>query len=235
MRRHHTLALLRVALVLLLCGGGCALAADQDPERIRAAAEAAVRARTVGMGQVFVRADALDPRLRLPECPAPLAAGLSGDAALRAQVPVGVRCSGVRPWSIYLVVRVESEVPVLVARRALPRDAIPRIADFTVETRRVAGLSAQFVGDAAALDGRRLRRPVSAGEALAIDALAVALVVHRGEQVTLLARAGAMEVRVAAVALGDGRPDERIRVQNAATQRVIEGVVRAAGLVEVPL
>jgi hypothetical protein len=87
MRRHHTLALLRAALVLLLlCGGGCALAADQDPERIRAAAEAAVRARTVGMGQVFVRADALDPRLRLPECPAPLVVGLSGDAALRAQV-----------------------------------------------------------------------------------------------------------------------------------------------------
>jgi flagella basal body P-ring formation protein FlgA len=235
MRRHHTLALLRAALVLLLCGSGCALAADQDPERIRAVAEAAVRARTAGMGQVFVRADALDPRLRLPECPAPLVAGLSGVAGLRAQVPVGVRCSGARPWSIYLVVRIESEVPVLVARRALPRDAVPRMQDFTVETRRVAGLSAQFAGDAAALDGRRLRRPVGAGEALAIDALAVAPVVRRGEQVTLLARAGAMEIRVAAVALSDGRPDEHIRVQNPATQRVIIGVVRAAGLVEVPL
>jgi len=220
---------------LLLYGGGCALAADQDPERVRAAAEAAVRARTAGMGQVFVRADALDPRLRLPECTLPLTAAPGGDGALRAQVPVGVRCSGARPWSIYLIVRIESEVPVLIARRALPRDATPRIEDFTVETRRVAGLSTQFAGNAAALDGRRLRRPVSAGEALAIDALAVAPVVHRGEQVTLLARAGAMEIRVAAIALSDGRPDEHIRVQNQASQRVIEGVVRAAGLVEVPL
>lgn len=235
MRRRHTLGLLRTALVLLLCGGGGAHAADQDPERIRAAAEAAVRARTAGMGQVFVHADALDPRLHLPACEAPLQAALAGDGALRAQVPVGVRCSGTRPWSIYLVVRTESEVPVLVARRALPRDATPRMQDFTVETRRVAGLSAQFAGDAAALDGRRLRRPVSAGETLAIDALAVAPVIRRGEQVTLLARAGAMEIRVAAIALSDGRPDEHIRVQNPASQRVIEGVVRAAGLVEVPL
>jgi flagella basal body P-ring formation protein FlgA len=235
MNRHHTLALLRAALVLLLCGSGHALAADQDPERIRAAAEAAVRARTVGMGQVLVHADALDPRLHLPACEAPLQAALASDGALRAQVPVSVRCSGARPWSIYLVVRVESEVPVLVARRALPRDATPRMQDFTVETRRVAGVSAQFAGDATALDGRRLRRPVSAGEALAVDALAVAPVVHRGEQVTLLARADAVEIRVAAVALSEGRPDEHIRVQNPATQRVIEGVVRSAGLVEVPL
>jgi hypothetical protein len=118
MRRHHTLALLRAALVLLLCGGGRALAADQDPEGIRIAAEAAVRARTLGMGQVFVRADALDPRLHLPECPAPLVAGLSGDAALRAQVPVGVRCSGARPGRYTSWCASESEVPVLVARIA---------------------------------------------------------------------------------------------------------------------
>jgi flagella basal body P-ring formation protein FlgA len=237
MKRHCTRELPRAALLLLLllCGSGRLRAADQDPERIRAAAEAAVRARTAGMGQVFVHADALDARLRLPECTAPLAATLSGDSGLRAQVQVGVRCSGARPWSIYLVVRIESEVPVLVARHALPRDARPRMEDFALETRRVAGLSTQFAGTAAALDGRRLRRPVNAGEALAIDALAVAPVVHRGEQVTLVARAGAMEIRVAAVALSDGRPDERIRVQNPASQRVIEGVVRAAGLVEVPL
>jgi flagella basal body P-ring formation protein FlgA len=235
MRRHHNLRLLRAALLLLLCGSGPALAADQDPERIRATAEAAVRARTAGMGQVYVRADALDPRLRLPACTLPLTAAPGGDGALRAQVPVGVRCGGARPWSIYLIVRIESQVPVLVARRALPRDAMPHIEDFTLETRRVAGLSTQFAGNAAAIDGRRLRRPLAAGEALAIDALAVAPVVHRGEQVTLLARAGAMEIRVAAIALSDGRPEEHIRVQNPASQRVIEGVVRAAGLVEVPL
>ena len=51
----------------------------------------------------------------------------------------------------------------------------------------------------------------------------------------LVARGPAVEIRVAAIALADGRPEERVRVQNAASQRVIEGVVRGPGLVEVPL
>ncbi|MFO1401179.1 MAG: flagellar basal body P-ring formation chaperone FlgA [Steroidobacteraceae bacterium] len=182
-----------------------------------------------------MQAATLDPRLRLPRCTQPLNATPGGDGTLRAEVPVSVRCAGERPWSLYLVVRVESEVPVLVARRALPRDAAPLAGDFAIATRRVAGFASQYVGDPAALAGRRLRRPLGAGEALSLDALAVAPVVHRGEQVTLVARSAAVEIRVAAVALADGRPEDRIRVQNPMSQRVIEGVVRGPGLVEAPL
>lgn len=222
-------------LALLL--GTTAVAADavQDPQSLRAAAEAAVRARAGDAQRVHVQANALDPRLRLPECGRPLVATPGGDGALRAEVPVSVRCTGEKPWSLYLVVHVESDVPVLVARRALPRDAVPVAADFELATRRVAGDASLYVGDPAALAGRRLRRPLGAGATLALDALVVAVLVHRGEQVTLLARSAAVEIRVAAVALADGRPEERIRVQNPASQRVIEGVVRGPGLVEVPL
>jgi flagella basal body P-ring formation protein FlgA len=228
---RHAFAL----LTLLLAAAAVAADAVQDPESLRAAAEAAVRARAADAQHVHVQANALDPRLRLPACGRPLVATPGGDGALRAEVPVSVRCSGAKPWSLYLVVRVESDVPVLVARRALPRDAVPVAADFELATRRVAGDASQYVGDPAALAGRRLRRPLGAGATLALDALVVAALVHRGEQVTLLARSAAVEIRVAAVALADGRPEERIRVQNPATQRVIEGVVRGPGLVEVPL
>ena len=224
-----------VLLPLLLCTVPGAYAGVEDPEAIRSAAAAAVRQRAGNVDRVHARAAALDPRLRLPQCSQPLVATPGGDGALRAEVPVTVRCVGERPWSLYLVVRVESDVPVLVARRALPRDSAPGPADFAMETRRVAGLAGQYVGNPSALEGRRLRRPIGVGEVLALDALVVAPVIHRGDQVMLVARGPAVEIRVAAIALADGRPEERVRVQNAASQRVIEGVVRGPGLVEVPL
>ncbi len=227
---------LRLALPgLLACAAVGAADAVQDLQAIRAAAEAAVRARSGDAARVYPRAAALDPRLRLSPCPQPLAATPGGDGALRAEMAVTVRCAGERPWSLYLVVRVESEVPVLVARRALPRDATPAPGDFAVETRRVPGFASHYVGDPAALAGRRLRRPVGVGELLASDALLIAPLVRRGEQVTLLARSSTFEIRVAAIALADGRPEEHIRVQNQVSQRVIQGVVRGPGLVEVPL
>ena len=235
---HSTPCFARACALVLVLAVPAARAAEQDTVAIRLAAESAVRALAAAPDEatrVFIVADPLDPRLRLPACTLPLTAAAVDDGGLRARTVVAVRCTGARGWSLYVPVRVESDLPVLVALRPLPRDATPHIEDFRPERRRVPGLAAQFVADAAGLAGRRLRRPLAAGEVLAVEALAVAPVVHRGEQVMLLARSGTMEIRVAAVALADGRPDEHIRVQNLASQRVIEGVVRGAGLVEVPL
>jgi len=51
----------------------------------------------------------------------------------------------------------------------------------------------------------------------------------------LVAHSGGFEVRVNGVALSDGRASEHIRVQNASSQRVVEGIVRSESEVEAPL
>jgi flagella basal body P-ring formation protein FlgA len=92
-----------------------------------------------------------------------------------------------------------------------------------------------YVTDASALSGQRLSRPVVAGEPLSQESLAPANLIHRGQEVVLLARSGSLEVRVAGIALADGRASDRIRVQNVSSQRVVEGVVRSDSVVEAPL
>jgi flagella basal body P-ring formation protein FlgA len=68
-----------------------------------------------------------------------------------------------------------------------------------------------------------------------MDALTPSNAIHRGQQVTLISGSGDFQVRVGAVALADGRIADRIRVQNLSSQRVVEGIVRSASEVEVPL
>jgi flagella basal body P-ring formation protein FlgA len=126
-------------------------------------------------------------------------------------------------------------MPVLVAQRALASGSLPDAAAFNVMTRRLPGLSNHYISDPAQLAGQRLRRPVAQGEALNADALLTAPIVKRGQQLTLLAHTAGMEVRVTVVALADGKPDERIRVQNPASQRIVEATVRSSQLVEVSL
>ncbi len=77
---------------------------------------------------------------------------------------------------------------------------------------------------------------MAAGEPLfAVEALAPAFLIHRGQQVVLLARSARVEVRVAGVALADARASDHIRVQNLSSQRIVEGIVRPDGVIETPL
>jgi flagella basal body P-ring formation protein FlgA len=59
------------------------------------------------------------------------------------------------------------------------------------------------------------------------------LIVHRGQQVTLLSAAGPVEVRASGRAMVDGAAGSRIQVQNLSTLRVVEGVVESADRVRV--
>jgi flagella basal body P-ring formation protein FlgA len=203
---------------------------------VRDAAEQAVRAAAgAGREQLLVTVSMPDARLRLLSCPEPLRASIAGDGQLRERTTVGVRCEAGTRWAIYLSAALATELPVLVAQRALVRGAAPAAVDFSSVTRRLPGLSSNYVTDVAQLVGQHLRRPVAQGEALSADALVTTAIVHRGQQLTLLAHTSGMDVRVMVVALADGKPDELIRVQNPASQRIIEATVRTAQLVEVPL
>lgn len=202
---------------------------------ITEAAESAIRARAGAAAEhLSLTAAPLDPRLRLPACDQPLHAVISDDE-VRAQSTVAVRCEGSVRWTIYTSIAVETEASVLIARTALPRDANLSANDVRVVTRRVPGLLDSYLTDVASVAGQRLRRPVAAGEPLMLAALAPALLIHRGQQVVLLARSPRLEVRMAGVALSDARASDHIRVQNLSSQRIVEGVVRTDGVVEAPL
>jgi len=208
----------------------------EDPARIRDAAERAVRdTAAMATTELSAVAEPTDPRLRLARCSAAPHARIVGDGQLREHTTVAVRCEAGAAWLVYVSVAVSTDMPVLVARRALPRDAVPTPADFMAVVRRVPGTSALFVTDPAQLAGKRLLRPLGVGEALSADALLTAPVVRRGQQLMLLAHAGGMDVRVTVVALMDGRAEERIRVQNPASLRVVEATVRSPELVEIAL
>lgn len=203
---------------------------------ISEAAEQAVRTQAAGTpGQLLLGLAPLDPRLRLAACDQPLQAFLTGDGSVHHQTTVGVRCAGSVRWTIYTSVTVDSLAPVLVARYALPRDAMLTAADFDAQTRRVPGLASDYPTGSGALAGQRLRMPLSAGEPLSRESLAPAPLVHRGQQVMILAHASGIDVRMAGVALSDGRIDDHIRVQNLSSQRIVEGIVRSDSIVEAPL
>ncbi len=206
----------------------------QSLESIQAAAEQFVRASLPeNSANHFVSAARLDSRLRLDECASPLEAFSQGAAMTNSRMTIGVRCSAANAWTLFVPVTVEVEVSVLVLRRPLARRARVDLADVEPQVRRLPGSGAAFVNDAAMLQGHRLKRALPVGTALTVDMLVPDLLVRRGQQVTLIASSGTMQIRAQGQALTEGGATDRVRVQNVTSLKIVEGVVESDGVVRV--
>ena len=126
-RRHEFVACcvaISVAVALLSFGANAIAASQawQPTEEIAAAAEKFLQGR-IGKtaSHTTVKAGALDSRHRLSLCSRPLEAFLRRGTEISARTIVGVRCSGTKPWKVYVPVNVVVTADVLVASRTLPR------------------------------------------------------------------------------------------------------------------
>lgn len=208
----------------------------QSLDAVRATAVTTIRSQLPeSPGKYLVTAGALDSRLRLAPCASPLTAVPQSTGNANSRVTVGVHCNSGTLWTVYVPVTIEVELPVLVLQRSLGRDARVDAAEVKIQTKRVPGVAANFVTDASFLQGRHLKRPLTAGVALTTDMLVVDVLVRRGQQVTLLAKSGTIEIRAQGRALADGGLNDRIRVQNLNSLKVVEGVIGDAGTVLISL
>jgi flagella basal body P-ring formation protein FlgA len=218
---------------LLQTGLASSAVAWQSHASVREAAEAAARLAISGSGEVA--ADSPDPRLRLAQCSQPLTATVPANGVRTARLTANVRCDGSQPWRLYLPVRVTSSRPVVVASRALARDTVLAPGDVRLADSTSGSAPPGALHDVNLAVGRLLRRPADDGQALTASLLTAPTLVRRGQDVQVEAVAGGLQVRMAGVARGDGALGDVIEVENGASGRVVQAVVRSAKLVEVLL
>jgi flagella basal body P-ring formation protein FlgA len=72
-----------------------------------------------------------------------------------------------------------------------------------------------------------------AGRVVTPAMLEAEIVIERGQTVTLVVEGDGLNISMAGRALMDGAVDQRIRVENAGSGRVVEGLVRSPQVVEV--
>ncbi len=210
--------------------------AGHDHDDIRRVAEAAAAKRmAVSAGRVEAVAQDLDSRLRLAKCDVPLSAELPYDVGRKTRVTAEVRCTGSQPWKIYVPVNLQVWQRVLVAAGPLQRGRLLTEGDMILAERSVTEQARGFMLKPAQAAGYRLKRDLSEGDVITPGVIVAPPLIERGQDVVLEARAGALNVRMAGVALEDGLAGDIITVENRESGRKVEGVVRSGKTVEVLL
>lgn len=151
---------------------------------------------------------------------------------------VRLRCTpadGSAGWSRFLSLKVSAPDQVAVLTRGLAQGqpVTPDLVRFEPRDRFLSPANA--IRNADALAAQTARRELASGTVLTTDLLVPPKAIARGQSVTLLSSGGGMQVRAPGEAMADAVLGGRVRVRNSASQRVVEGIARAGGVVEVSL
>lgn len=223
---------MRFLLAIVLFGLAPALQAQdwQALEPIRLAAAEHVRAQ-VG-ADATVESGALDSRLRLASCTLPLSLStFSGNASAST---IAVRCAAPE-WLVYVPVRVSRSQDVLVLSRPLARGELITAEVLQLQRREGLANGVAAYSEIEQVLGKSPIRPLAAGAVLTAEVLTAPRLVQRGQQVVLIGRAGAVEVRSSGRAMADATAGARVRIQNLTSGLMVEGTVLPTGVVEVGL
>jgi len=83
--------------------------------------------------------------------------------------------------------------------------------------------------------GKKLKRNLRAGSPVKISMVEILPVIHRGEKVKIVIQSGSMLLTATGLAHNDGKINDLIRVQNLNSNKVVFGIVKGPGIVEITL
>jgi flagella basal body P-ring formation protein FlgA len=175
----------------------------------------------------------IEPHLQFEKCNRPISPILASPQHMKDRVTIELRCEDPKPWHLYVPVRIVSTSPVAMAVHAIVAGTAIKASDLKIEEHDVSELPLGFLDDPAIAVGLIASRPIAEGAYLTNQQLTAPKVVQRGQSVTLLADAGGISVRMAGRALSDGLINQRVRVQNLSSGKIVEGIARSEQVVEI--
>jgi flagella basal body P-ring formation protein FlgA len=175
----------------------------------------------------------IESHVQLAKCSHPVAPVVATPHHMQDRVMIELRCPDPRSWHLYVQVRIVGTSPVAVTAHAIIAGTVLKASDLKVEEHDISDLPLGFLDDPAIAVGLTASRPIAGGSYLTNQQLVAPKAVLRGQSVTLMADTGGMSVRMAGRALGDGLINQRVKVQNLSSGKIVEGIARSEQTVEI--
>lgn len=224
----------RLPAALIFLAGVAAAQGLQPLAEIENAARTEAQKQLPALGaQQRLQVGPVDARLHLPQCAEALRTSIGPGTVMRDRTLVQIRCDSLPTWRIFVPARIVGTRTAVVLAR-------PVVAGQTLKTQDLASIegdAAQFplgyFDDPAAVTGMTVRRAAAAGVVLSNQLLMAADTIVRGQEVTLLASLDGLNVRMTGRALSGGMINQRVKVRNNSSGRIVEGIARSQQLVEI--
>jgi flagella basal body P-ring formation protein FlgA len=191
------------------------------------------QAMRIGSDNIQIEVAKLDTLLALDNCDTALQLSLR-QPITRHRHSVQVKCES-PVWNIYVPATVSIFRNVVVSQRPLARKQTINANDLALVQQDITLLDGDLIDTQDQAEGLVLRRPVGAGITLTRNMFEQPQMIRKGDNVTIIASSGPVQVSSQGEALENGKSQQQISVRNVQSGRVIKGVVSSTGQVEVAL
>jgi flagella basal body P-ring formation protein FlgA len=177
----------------------------------------------------------IEPRLQLAKCRSPIRSFPSSAHHMQDRATIELRCQDSKEWHLYVPVRIVGTSPVAVAVHAIVAGTVLKAGDMRVEEHDISDLPLGYMDDPDVVAGLTAGRPIPGGAYITNQLLVAPKAVQRGQTVTLVADTGGISIRMAGRALSDGLLNQRVKVTNLSSGKIVEGIARSEQVVEIIL
>ncbi|HEX4152482.1 MAG TPA: flagellar basal body P-ring formation chaperone FlgA [Steroidobacteraceae bacterium] len=239
-KSRRTLAGAVIAAALPLAGqaaappGSAPGLEDNSQLETLARTEAALHLPALTPHERFI-AGPINPDVKLVRCSLPVKHSVGPGSHMRDRVLVELRCPGAPAWHLYVPVRIVGTSQVTVAAHAIVAGTVLTANDVRTEQRDISQLPPGYMDDPTVTVGLTASRPISSGAVITNQLLLGAKAVQRGQTVTLLADGGGVSISMEGRALSDALVNQRVKVENLSSGKVVEGIARSQQVVEIIL
>lgn len=182
-------------------------------------------------GKLLIEVSQIDPRIALQACLSPLTANIPEKHNGR-NVNVKIVCADTKPWHLFIPVKIQTIVPILVTKTRITKGTILDNSNMEVIFKDSAKIRGVILSEPKIVIGARTKRNLSKGSAITSRNTCF---VCKGQPVNIIAKSAGFEIKSSGVALRDGSLGDVISVKNTKSGRTIRGQVNAINQVVINL
>jgi len=183
--------------------------------------------------RINIKMGQLDSRLKLSQCPLPLTATLAPGSEFAGKTTVHLRCNATSPWTVYISAQISLFGKVIQTASPLTKGHIIRKDDLHAVEEDLSRIKYGYFTSSEYLIGKQLKRRLPQNRIIKANYVKAQTLVKRGELVSIVAENTGYSVKMTGIAMGNGAKGERIQVKNSSSKRIVEGIIKEAGVVSI--
>ncbi|MHB1947046.1 MAG: flagellar basal body P-ring formation chaperone FlgA [Gammaproteobacteria bacterium] len=165
-------------------------------------------------------------------CSMPIEASFPQDTVRENVTSVKLTCA--QPdWHVFIPVALAITTKVLIVKRTIASNEEITEADLDYSQHDIRKLYSGYYKEKSEIVGRVAIHSISAGTVINKRLIRNPILVHRNQEIEVLAKLKTIQVRLKGIAKSDGALSDRIAVVNPATKKTLEAVVTGINQVEV--